>query len=170
MLRSPTINSRCGTKPSNLPRHTLDLTLPSQPSVWSPEDVIQAPSLTLQSQPSVWPGSPVIMWSRDVVPGFLTFGSDTTCKSGAAKSSPALYTHEAAPHQALGLPEPTTTGPGPNSTQKTSLMGEDCPPPICCAPPPSIPDVELNPTWVQPCQFFFANFKNNTHLRKDGHK
>jgi hypothetical protein len=40
---------------------------------------------------------------------------------------PARYTHKPAPHQALGLPESTTTRPGPNSSQKTSLMGEDCP-------------------------------------------
>jgi hypothetical protein len=57
----------------------------------------------------------------------LTIALDTNCKIGAAESGPARYTHEPAPHQALGPPEPTTTGPGPNSTQKTSLMVEDCP-------------------------------------------
>jgi hypothetical protein len=57
----------------------------------------------------------------------LTIALDTNCKSGAAESGPTRYTHEPAPHQALGPPEPTTTGPGPNSTQKTSLMVEDCP-------------------------------------------
>jgi hypothetical protein len=41
--------------------------------------------------------------------------------------------------------EATTTGLGPNSTQNTSLMGEDCPH-LYVAPPPSIPDVGLNPT------------------------
>jgi hypothetical protein len=30
-------------------------------------------------------------------------------------------------HNTLGPPEPTTTGPEPNSTQKSSLLGEDCP-------------------------------------------
>jgi hypothetical protein len=37
-----------------------------------------------------------------------------------------LYPRASAP-SGLGPTEPTTIGPGPNSTQKTSLMGEDCP-------------------------------------------
>jgi hypothetical protein len=86
----------------------------------SPEDVIQAPSPTLQSQPSHTicvtlrrrsqaPPSPCDPEMFSQV--FPTFGSDTTCKSGAAESSPALYTHEVAPHQTLGPPEPTTIRP-----------------------------------------------------------
>jgi hypothetical protein len=46
---------------------------------------------------------------------------------GAEASGPARYTHEMAPHQALGPLEPITTGSGPNSTQKTSLMCENYP-------------------------------------------
>jgi hypothetical protein len=40
---------------------------------------------------------------------------------------PSPLDPRAGTHQALGPPEPTTTGLGLNSTQKTSLMGEDCP-------------------------------------------
>jgi len=44
-----------------------------------------------------------------------------------------------------GPPKPTTyPGIKPTSTQKTSLIGEDCPRLICWAPPSSITDVGLN--------------------------
>jgi hypothetical protein len=47
----------------------------------------------------------------------------------------------------LGPPETTTyQGLRPNSTQKTSLIGEGCPRLICCASPTSITDVGLNLT------------------------
>jgi len=39
----------------------------------------------------------------------------------------ARYTHEPAPYQAKVHQSPTNQGLGPNSTQKTSLMGEDFP-------------------------------------------
>jgi hypothetical protein len=72
--------------------------------------------------------------------------SPCTREHCAAEFSPTCFTHEPVPLQALGPPEPTTTCLGSNSTQKTSLVGEDCPPPICCAPPSSISDVGLNLT------------------------
>jgi hypothetical protein len=186
MLRSLTINSRCGTKPNNLPHHTLGPTLPSQPSVWSPEDVIQAPSPILQSRPYIGPNSSIIIirvisWRRypgpspshdhpcdPLVPSQPSVGLNPTLQSrpyigpncsittirvisrrrypsvglNLGYSDLRLWYHllewrsgirpnslypRADTPSSLGPPEPTTIGLGPNSTQKTSLMGEDCP-------------------------------------------
>jgi hypothetical protein len=75
-----------------------------------------------------WMGSLCInMYANSALPITEVAERRNACKSGAAKSGPARYTHEPAPHQALGLPEPTTIGLRANSTQKISLMGEDCP-------------------------------------------
>jgi hypothetical protein len=63
-----------------------------------------------------------------------------------AESSLARYTHEPAPLAPRSTGATTYQGLGPNSTQKTSLIGEDCSRLICCAPPPSITDVGVNLT------------------------
>jgi hypothetical protein len=190
MLRS------CGTKPNNLPCHTLGPTLPSQPSFRrrypGPESnspvtticvtlrrrsravtmwpTLSRPRVQLSSHnhpcdpPETFTGSPSPCDPKMFSQVFLTFDFDNTGQSGAAESGPARFTHESVPLQTLSPPEPTTTGPGPNSTQKTSLMGEDYPPPICCAPPPSISDVGLNPTIVIVYPFSSWVERNTIHL------
>jgi hypothetical protein len=45
----------------------------------------------------------------------------------AAESGPGIYTHVPASQQAQVQRSPQQQEHGPNSTQKTSLMGEDCP-------------------------------------------
>ena len=60
-------------------------------------------------------------------------------------AGPACY-HEPALPQVPGPPKLTTYKAfGPYSTQKTSLIGGDFFRLICCAPPPSLHDVGLNP-------------------------
>jgi hypothetical protein len=132
MLCSPAINFWCGTKPNNLPRHTLGPTLLSQSSVWSPEDVIRAPNPTLQSQPSVWPSGDVHGLPRHhVTRRYFTkfcWPSALIPLVRVAQRNPAQLAIPTSPLPCLRFTRAHNKKAfGPNSTQKTGLLGEDCP-------------------------------------------
>jgi hypothetical protein len=151
MLCSSTINYRCRTKPNNLSRHTSDPTLRiTQPRAISekcyPGLESNAPYHINRVTSETLIGFLVTMWPLRFSSFFRPWAPIPLVRVRNGIRLDSLYPRAGTPWAQVYWSPQYIQGFRPNSTQKTSLIGEDYPRFICCAPPPSITDVGLNLT------------------------